>query len=59
MLVFCFFADSAFWFINELVSLFWFAKKPCSLVLKVSVSISWPNKRLKRDCQRVAALVQN
>ena len=43
---------------NRLVG-FKFAKKARSLVLKVSVSIGWPNKRLKRDCQRVAALVQN
>ncbi|ASO30923.1 hypothetical protein CG015_16990 [Vibrio anguillarum] len=56
---FCFFADLAFWFINESVSLFQVCKKARPLVLKVSVSICWPNKRLKRDCQRVAALVQN
>jgi len=35
-----------------------FTKKARSLVLKVSVSIGWPNKRLKRDCQRVAVFVQ-
>ncbi|MBF4221911.1 hypothetical protein EAY74_16535 [Vibrio anguillarum] len=56
---FCFFADSAFWFINESVSLFQVYKKARSLVLKVSLLIYWPNKRLKRDCQRVSALVQN
>ncbi|EGQ9441115.1 hypothetical protein F1K75_18870 [Vibrio cholerae] len=56
---FGFFADLGFWFINESVSLFQVYKKVRSLVLKVSVSIGWPNKRLKRDCQRVAALVQN
>ncbi|MBF4241880.1 hypothetical protein EA003_18940 [Vibrio anguillarum] len=56
---FGFFADLAFWFINESVSLFQVYKKARSLVLKVSLSIGWPNKRLKRDCQRVAALVQN
>ncbi|MBF4268883.1 hypothetical protein EAY71_18470 [Vibrio anguillarum] len=56
---FRFFVDSAFWFINESVSLFQVYKKARSLVLKVSLSICWPNKRLKRDCQRVAALVQN
>ncbi|MDQ2194753.1 hypothetical protein FKQ71_17740 [Vibrio sp. B4-12] len=56
---FCFFADLAFWFINESVSWFKIHKKSRSLVVKVSVSIGWPNKRLKRDCQRVAALVQN
>ncbi|MDQ2166415.1 hypothetical protein FKA31_17950 [Vibrio anguillarum] len=33
-------------------------KKARSLVVKVSVSIGWPNKRLKRDCQRVAVFVQ-
>ncbi|ASG05406.1 hypothetical protein CEJ46_16450 [Vibrio anguillarum] len=56
---FCFFAELGFWFINESVSLFKIHKKSRSLVVKVSVSIGWPNKRLKRDCQRVATLVQN
>ncbi|OXX55620.1 hypothetical protein B9J80_05260 [Vibrio sp. V12_P9A6T4] len=56
---FCFFSDWAFGFINESVSCFKIYKKPCSLVVRVSVSIGWPNKRLKRDCQRVATLVQN
>ncbi len=42
---------------NRLVC-FKFTKKARSLVLKVSLSIGWPNKRLKRDCQRVAVLVQ-
>ncbi|MBF4395223.1 hypothetical protein EAY12_18170 [Vibrio anguillarum] len=56
---FCFFAELVFWFITESVSVFQVYKKPCSLVLKVSLSIGWPNKRLKRDCQRVATLVQN
>ncbi len=56
---FGFFAELAFWFINESVNLFQLYKKPCSLVLKVLLSIGWPNKRLKRDCQRVAVLVQN
>ncbi|ASG02316.1 hypothetical protein CEJ46_16840 [Vibrio anguillarum] len=55
----CFFADLGFWFINESVSLFQVYKKVCSLFLKVLLSIGWPNKRLKRDCQRVATLVQN
>ena len=53
------FADSVFWFINESVSLFQIYKKDRSLVLKMSLPIGWPNKRLKRDCQRVATLVQN
>ncbi|ASJ38411.1 hypothetical protein VVCECT4999_06815 [Vibrio vulnificus] len=56
---FCFFVDSAFWFINESVSLFQIYKKARSLVVKVLLSIGWPNKRLKRDCQRLATLVQN
>ena len=56
---FGFFADLIFWFINESVSWFQVYKKARSLVLKVQVSIGWPNKRLKRDCQRVATLVQN
>ncbi|EGR1514726.1 hypothetical protein D6089_23470 [Vibrio vulnificus] len=56
---FCFFADLAFWFINESVSLFQVYKNARSLVVKVLLSIGWPNKRLKRDCQRVATLVQN
>ncbi|OXX35686.1 hypothetical protein B9J95_01765 [Vibrio sp. V14_P6S14T42] len=56
---FCFFADLRFWFINESFSFFQFSKKPYSWVLKVSLSIGWPNKRLKRDCQRLAVLVQN
>ncbi|MBF4305874.1 hypothetical protein EAY09_15425 [Vibrio anguillarum] len=56
---FCFFADLAFWFINEWFNLLQIYKKARSLVLKMSLSIGWPNKRLKRDCQRVAALVQN
>ena len=43
---------------NRLVG-FKFVKKPCSLVVKVLLSIGWPNKRLKRDCQRLATLVQN
>ena len=43
---------------NRLVG-FKLVKKTCSLVLKVLLSIGWPNKRLKRDCQRVATLVQN
>ncbi|QEO47520.1 hypothetical protein F0315_20300 [Vibrio cholerae] len=59
MSFFGFFADSAFWFINESVSWFQVYKKVRSLVVKVSVSIGWPNKRLKRDCQRLAVLVQN
>ncbi|ASU24155.1 hypothetical protein CCZ37_16800 [Vibrio qinghaiensis] len=54
-----FFADLGFWFINESVSLFQVYKKVRSLVLKVLLSICWPNKRLKRDCQRLAVLVQN
>jgi hypothetical protein len=45
--------------INKSVSWFQVYKKARSLVVKVSLSIGWPNKRLKRDCQRVATLVQN
>ncbi|ASU24239.1 hypothetical protein CCZ37_17460 [Vibrio qinghaiensis] len=56
---FCFFSDWAFGFINERFSLLKLYKKTCSWVLKALLSIDWPNKRLKRDCQRVAALVQN
>ncbi|MDQ2166338.1 hypothetical protein FKA31_17410 [Vibrio anguillarum] len=56
---FCFFVDLAFWFINEWFNLLQIYKKARSLVLKMSLPIGWPNKRLKRDCQRVAALVQN
>ncbi|TXX58982.1 hypothetical protein FXF06_04675 [Vibrio cholerae] len=56
---FCFFADLRFWFINESFSLLKVYKKTCSWVFKALLSIDWPNKRLKRDCQRVATLVQN